>query len=299
MRAPRLTILVGAVVVGACGLVAAVHLHRGGVALSTVVTGWLALVGFRYATDQIRTWRVASAATEVTKRTRPDLVSMIREVSERIGVSTPQILLLDSDEPFAEARWMGRTPIVVIDRSASVSLDSSALAGILAHELAHLDSRDIHRQCLLGSVIPFVGFTVFWSAFLASHGTQVQVAGSVAFWSLWVGNAYWPAELTRLGMGLLVELPLFFVLAATARAAEYLADERATAAITDASSYFEALVVMEAATSDEGPSDRSEDRDLLDAALASHPSIESRASRLDVGVETLDTESRPAGRPTE
>ena len=299
MRAPRLTVLVGAAVIGACGFVAAVHLHRSGVALPTVVAGWLALVGFRYAASQIRTWRVASAATEVTDRTRPDLVSTVREVSERIGVSTPRVLLLESDEPFAEVRWTGRTPIVVLARSVSVSLDPSALAGILAHELAHLDGRDFHRQCLLGPVIPLVGFTVFWSAFLAGRGAEVRLAGTVVFWSLWVGNAYWPAELVRLGMGLLVELPLFFVLAATVRAEEYLADERATTAITDASSYFEALVAMEAATSDAGPSDRSEDRDLLDAAFASHPSIESRASRLDVSVETLDTESGPAGRPTE
>lgn len=292
MRAPQTVLRVGSAFLSFCGLLALLQLHRTGIAFSILAAGCLGLVGFRYATHRLRVWRVVSAptATEVMRRTRPDIVSVVEEVSERLDVRTPRVVLLESDEPFAEVHQTGRRPVVVIERSLSVAFDSSTLAGILAHELAHVDGGSFDRRYVLGSVLPLVGFTSFWSVFLAPHGVELRVAGTIAFWGLWVLNAFWPIELLRLGMGLGVELALLPVLAATYRAEEYLADERAVTAMPDVAAYFESLMTIDAATTEEVASNLSGERNRFDALLASHPSIERRASRLGVPTNEIGIE---------
>lgn len=299
MRAPRTVLRAGSTLLTFCGLVALLQLHRTGLGLSTLTVGFLGLAGFRHSAHRFRLWRVVSAptASEVARRTRPDLVSAVEEISERLAVRTPRVVLLESDEPFAEVHQKGQTPVVILDRSLSVTLDSSALAGILAHELAHVDGDSFYRQRVLGSVVPLVGFASFWSVFLAAHGPELRIAGTVVFWGLWVLNAFWPAELLRLGMGLGVELALLPVLAAVFRAEEYLVDERAASAMPDVSAYFESLAAMDAVTGGAGSSELSAERSPFDALLATHPPIERRASRL--GVSTDDIGIGRTERPTE
>ena len=82
-------------------------------------------------------------AREVDEATAPELYSMVRQLSQRAGLPMPKVYLMDEEQPNAFAT--GRNPensAVAATTGLLNHLTREEVAGVMAHELAHIKNRD-------------------------------------------------------------------------------------------------------------------------------------------------------------
>ncbi|MCK6521322.1 zinc metalloprotease HtpX [Myxococcota bacterium] len=82
-------------------------------------------------------------ARVVTEDEAPELVSVVRELTQRAGMPMPRVALIPEEVPNAFAT--GRNPehaVVAATAGLLRILDRDELAGVMAHELAHVKNRD-------------------------------------------------------------------------------------------------------------------------------------------------------------
>lgn len=82
-------------------------------------------------------------AEEVDERTAPEFYSLVRELADRAGLPMPKVYIMHSDQPNAFAT--GRNPshaAVCASTGLLNRLDREEVAGVMAHELAHVSNRD-------------------------------------------------------------------------------------------------------------------------------------------------------------
>jgi heat shock protein HtpX len=82
-------------------------------------------------------------AQEVDQRTAPDLVNLVAGLAERAGLPMPRVFIMDNPQPNAFAT--GRNPehaAVAVTTGLMERMNREELAGVLAHELAHIKNHD-------------------------------------------------------------------------------------------------------------------------------------------------------------
>lgn len=82
-------------------------------------------------------------AQEVDPNSAPDLYRMVAELSQRAGLPMPRVYIMDNPQPNAFAT--GRNPqnaAVAVTTGLLRSLNRDEVAGVVAHELAHIANRD-------------------------------------------------------------------------------------------------------------------------------------------------------------
>jgi heat shock protein HtpX len=111
--------------------------------------GMLIALGIAAVTNLFSYWNsdklalAAYHAVEVDERTAPDLVRMVRDLSVRAGVPMPRVYLIDNPQPNAFATGRNPESAAVAATTGIVQLLSyEELAGVMAHELAHIKNRD-------------------------------------------------------------------------------------------------------------------------------------------------------------
>lgn len=82
-------------------------------------------------------------ARAVEPRQAPELYDMVADLAERAGLPMPALYVIEAEQPNAFAT--GRNPqnaAVAVSRGLVQMLNTRELAGVIAHELAHIRSRD-------------------------------------------------------------------------------------------------------------------------------------------------------------
>jgi heat shock protein HtpX len=82
-------------------------------------------------------------AREVDARTAPDLVAMVHDLADRAAMPRPKVYIIDTPQPNAFAT--GRNPenaAVAATTGLLKALTPQEVAGVMAHELAHIKNRD-------------------------------------------------------------------------------------------------------------------------------------------------------------
>lgn len=82
-------------------------------------------------------------AEEVDERSAPEYYALVRELAERAGLPMPKVYIMHNDQPNAFAT--GRSPsraAVCASTGLLDMLDREEVAGVMAHELAHVKNRD-------------------------------------------------------------------------------------------------------------------------------------------------------------
>lgn len=85
----------------------------------------------------------AYRAQEVNEQTAPDLFRMVRQLAGNAGLPMPKVYLIDEPQPNAFAT--GRNPAnaaVAVNTGLLNALTREEVAGVIAHELAHVRNRD-------------------------------------------------------------------------------------------------------------------------------------------------------------
>ncbi|MDO5632084.1 MAG: M48 family metalloprotease [Paracoccus sp. (in: a-proteobacteria)] len=107
-------------------------------------------------------------AMELSRATAPDLFDLTAALAQRAGLPMPKLYLLETDQPNAFAT--GRDPqnaAVAVTRGLMSALSREELAGVIAHELAHIKHRDTLTMtvtatmagaiAMLGNMMMFTG----------------------------------------------------------------------------------------------------------------------------------------------
>src|SRR5262245_25128626 len=92
-------------------------------------------------------------AHEVDERTAPDLVRLVRELAQRAGLPMPRVYVMDNPQPNAFAT--GRNPehaAVAATTGLLQMLSREEIAGVLAHELAHVKHRDTLTMTITATI---------------------------------------------------------------------------------------------------------------------------------------------------
>lgn len=113
--------------------------------------------------------RLALAATRarpVTEAELPQVYAIVRRLCQATGMPMPSIHVIDSPQPNAFAT--GRSPhkaAVAVTAGILQTLDYDELEGVLGHELAHVQNRDIlisSIAAMLAAAIAMVARMAFW-----------------------------------------------------------------------------------------------------------------------------------------
>jgi len=121
--------------------------------------GMLLALGFGVATNFVAYWfsdkmvlRMYNAR-EVDASSAPQFHGMVRELAAKAGLPMPRVYLIDEAQPNAFAT--GRNPehaAVAATTGLLRMLTARELAGVMAHELAHVKHRDILTSTITASV---------------------------------------------------------------------------------------------------------------------------------------------------
>ncbi|WP_435359078.1 M48 family metallopeptidase [Haloarchaeobius sp. DFWS5] len=253
---------------------------------SLVVTSLLfGYLSYRGGTTQL----LASLdATELPRERAPQLYSRIDQLCETMRVDTPRVLVAKMATPNALAIGGRDGGVVVLSVSLFRLLSSVELETIVAHELAHLESRD--------SLVQTLGFSLAQTAtgfvFVCLFPLGLFVAGLRRAFRRMTGRRTEPfvRHLRRThaqvaSVVVIVMLGLTLALRAHSRRREIAADERAAAVTGKPMSLARALARIERASEPPGGLLSSlyihgQEEDSLSQLLATHPPMSERIQRL-------------------
>ncbi len=121
-------------------------------------------------------------AVEVNERTAPDLVRMVAGLARNADMPMPRVYIIETDQPNAFAT--GRNPenaAVAATRGLLRSLSQEEIAGVMAHELAHIKNRDTLIMTITATLAGALGIlTQFAFFFRGNRDNPLGVVGLLA-----------------------------------------------------------------------------------------------------------------------
>lgn len=178
-------------------------------------TGMMIALVFAIGTNFFAYWNSdrlalsANGAYEVDASTAPELVQMVAELAQRAELPMPRVYMVESDQPNAFAT--GRNPengAVAVNTGLVQMLTREELAGVIAHELAHIKNRDTLTMTITATLAGAISSIATWGMLLGGNRSNngLGMIGSIAL-----------AILAPMAAGL--------VQMAISRSREYVADE--------------------------------------------------------------------------
>lgn len=265
-------------------------LDRPGPTTTALVVGALVVLT-GYASYRFGTARMLAGlqATEIPRRYAPGLYQRLGFLCERMDLEPPTILVAALPVPNAFAiGGVGGTGAVVFDRTLLGLLAPAEIEAILAHELAHVESRDALVQTLAVSVAnTTVGllYLLLLPVLLVLTGLDRSVA--------WITGRPWHWGRTPFGrtgrtlerLVVLVFVVFTVVILAHSRRREFAADDRAATITGNPQALASALQTIERVSQDGRGLlsvlyTHDTDQDRLWHLFSTHPSLAERIRRL-------------------
>jgi heat shock protein HtpX len=120
-------------------------------------------------------------AEEVDERSAPDFVGMIRRLSQNAGLPMPKVYLIHEDQPNAFAT--GRNPenaAVAATTGLLQRLSPEEVAGVMAHELAHIKNHDTLIMTITATIAGAISMLANFAFFFGGNRDNNNPLG-------WVG----------------------------------------------------------------------------------------------------------------
>lgn len=177
---------------------------------------------------------MAHRAQPVTREQLPELYEMVERLCRKAGLPLPRIYVIPSESPNAFAT--GRNPAhaaVAVTEGIMRLLDRRQLEGVIAHELAHVQNRDVLIATIAASVaglISALGHAIQWGAILGMGRRDDDEGGN---------------PIAAIAWALLAPLIALVVQMAVSRSREYGADASGAALVGDPDPLADALLALE------------------------------------------------------
>ena len=124
------------------------------------------------------------SAKQVDDRTAPELVSMVRDLARNAGLPMPKVYVIENPQPNAFAT--GRNPenaAVAATTGLLKLLDRNEIAGVMAHELAHVKNRDTLTMTITatiaGAISALANFAMFAGMFGGNRSENNNPLGGI------------------------------------------------------------------------------------------------------------------------
>ena len=150
--------------------------------------GMLIALVFACATNLLAYWNADKIvlrmynAKEVTAQSAPGLYGIVEQLARRAQMPMPKVYIIDSDQPNAFAT--GRNPenaAVAATRGLLRILDNEEIAGVMAHELAHVKNRDTLimtvTATIAGALSMLANFALFFGG---NRNNPLGIIGTIA-----------------------------------------------------------------------------------------------------------------------
>jgi heat shock protein HtpX len=151
-------------------------------------------------------------AQEVDQRTAPDLVNLVAGLAERAGLPMPRVFIMDNPQPNAFAT--GRNPqnaAVAVTTGLMERMNREELAGVLAHELAHIKNHDTLIMTITATIAGAISMLAQFGMFFTGGHRNNNGGGGLGI----IGT---------LAMVILAPIAAMLVQMAISRTREYAAD---------------------------------------------------------------------------
>ncbi|WP_299233611.1 M48 family metalloprotease [Natronomonas sp.] len=264
--------VVGSVLFAFYALVAIVAVEAFGVGLPIVLLGTIGFAGFQYVVGKkIALW--SSGAEDMPEDGYSEIHRSVERIADDMDLEKPRLMVADMGVPNAFAVGRRGAGVVVVSEQLIRLLDHEELEGVLAHELAHIDNRDVVMMVMGQSIASMLGLAAYFAiAFSRDGGLGNIVLGYLA--------------------SILVQTVAMVFVLAISRYREYVAD-------SDAAAHVGGDAMASALRKISGANERSDaelddnvsalcifggDRSSLQRLFATHPPIEERIEALR-GVE--------------
>jgi heat shock protein HtpX len=264
--------------------------------------GMMIALLFAIGTNLYAYWnsdRMALAAVDAREvadeRSAPDLVGLVGDLSGRAGLPMPRIFLVDSPQPNAFAT--GRDPAhaaLAVNTGLLQMLTREELAGVLAHELAHVRNRDTLTMTVTATLAGAISSIAHWGIFFGGgRRNGLGIFGSIA-------------------MAILAPLAAMVVQMAVSRGREYEAD-RMGAELCGNPLWLASALAKIADAAQRIPDEAVEAHPAMahlfivnplsgrgmDSLFSTHPAVENRIAALEDLARAMGASWQAAPQPTE
>jgi heat shock protein HtpX len=154
---------------------------RNGMTMAFIMAGAMNFFSYWFSDKMVLSMY---GAQEITERDDPRFHALVRRLAQRAGLPMPRVYVIDSDTPNAFAT--GRNPehaAVAATTGILRILSEEELAGVMAHELAHVKNRDILIQTIAATfagAITYLAQMAQWGALFGGRGDDDDGGGIAA-----------------------------------------------------------------------------------------------------------------------
>lgn len=109
-------------------------------------------------------------AKEVDERSAPEYYGIVRDLAARAGLPMPRVYVINSDQPNAFAT--GRNPqnaAVAASTGLLQALSYEEVAGVMAHELAHVQNRDTLTMTITATIAGAISMLANFAMFFGGN----------------------------------------------------------------------------------------------------------------------------------
>jgi heat shock protein HtpX len=178
-----------------------------GMLTALIIAGVMNFVSYFYS-DKIAL--ATYGAQAVTREQLPRVYQVVERLTQKAGLPMPRIYVLPTDSPNAFAT--GRNPhhaSVAVTQGILNLLNDDELEGVLAHELGHVNNRDILISSIAATLAGAITYAARFAMFFGGGDRDERRGGGLA----------------GLAMMILAPLAAMLIQLAVSRSREYQADE--------------------------------------------------------------------------
>jgi heat shock protein HtpX len=138
-----------------------------GMMIALVIAGAMNLFAWWNSGDMVLRYY---KAREVTAQTQPAFYRLVEELARRAGLPMPRVYVIDNPQPNAFATGRGPNNAAVAATTGLLqSLNEHEVAGVMAHELAHVRNRDTLIMTVTATIAGAIGMLANFALFFGGN----------------------------------------------------------------------------------------------------------------------------------